>query len=286
MALQPSHLFINSDHRTSGTADNFIMPLDTAVQKPKTIMLKKAVIPLTCYNIPQGESTFYWYVPGSLINGVQQWALKSFTMNTNRAFLNPSQLVAQFNSDASGNNISLAFDPDPSSATYSQYAPNTSSYRMTLTCNTTFMLPGWADTAQPNGNPINMYFNLNQRLGFSNQYLTPQITGSGTTNTFKAPSPPNLQRTSAIHIRCNVACDTLSSPLYGGGSYRDIVTCIPCTGVFGDVITYNEVNGTSYISTEMTPYIKNIGITLLDDQFNPLGLPDNAISTYEFQFTY
>jgi hypothetical protein len=59
----PSKLFINSDHRATGSADNFQVQLDTAIQNPASIMLRTATIPLTCYNIPVGESVFYWYTP-------------------------------------------------------------------------------------------------------------------------------------------------------------------------------------------------------------------------------
>lgn len=210
-------------------------------------------------------------------------------VNSNRAFLTPVQLVNQFNCDATTANagITLAFDPDSTSATYSANAANAFTYRMTLTCTTTFRLPGWADTADPQGASIqSMYFNLNQRLGFANQYLSQQYTGNGSDNTVKAPSPPNLQRTSCIYVRCSLGNDTLSTPLPGGGAFRDLLLSIPTNALYGDIVIFKEPSATGRIVNHTSPYIRTISITLLDDQFNPLGLPDNAISSFEFDFLY
>ena len=277
----PSKLFINSDHRRDyDSADNFTVTLDVPIERPKSIMLRTSTIPLTCYNIPAYEGTFYWYIYDRT-----DWVLKSLTINTQRAFLTPVQLVNQFNSDALAANagISLTFDPDNTSSTYSANAANAFSYRISVTCSTAFRLPGWADTTSLTNTPINMYFNLNQRLGFTNKNVTQQYASP---NTLKADSPPNLQRTSTIFVRCSLGNDTLSTPLPTGTSFRDILLSVPCNSLYGDIVVYKENSATGHIINHMSDYIKTITVLLLDDQFAPLGLPSNAISTFEFCFTY
>ena len=123
---------------------------------------------------------------------------------------------------------------------------------------------------------------MNQRLGFCNKGLTAQLTN----NTAIGDALPNIQRTSVINIRCSLGTDSLSFPLPGGQAIRDIMLSVPCDKVYGDIVTYKEPSNTGRLIRNIPQYIKSISISLLDDQYQPLGLPSNNISSYEFDFLY
>jgi hypothetical protein len=236
---------------------------------------------MLAYNIPSYESTFYWYFSDA------PTALRSLKIKVNRAFLTPIQLMNQFNADAvaAGISLRLSFDPDPTAPSYAENTANTQTYIFKLTAATSFRLPGWSQSLWDGTSTRSMYYNLNQRLGFSNQY------SSGFATSMEADCPPNLQRTSTVHIRTSLGADTLSTTVgipgvNGASSYRDIIASIPCAVKFGEILTFQENSNTGRIIKGLTHNIRSIDVRILDDQFQPLGLPNNAIANFEFDFSY
>jgi hypothetical protein len=281
--ISPSKILICSDHRVrdGDTNDSFSVNLEQQLEKPTSILLRTVSFPMLAYNIPSYESTFYWYFTDA------PNALRSLKMNINRAFLTPIQLMNQFNSDAiaAGISLRLSFDPDPTSASFAENGANSQTYKYTLSASTAFRLPGWSDNVWDGSATRSMYYNLNQRLGFTNQYST------SFASSLVGDAPPNIQRTSTIHIRTSLGADTLSTTvgipgINGASSFRDIIASIPCSAKFGEILTFQENSNTGRIIKGLTHNIRGIDIRILDDQFQPLGLPNNAICNFEFDFSY
>lgn len=274
----PSKIFLNSDHRNpNDSADSFTINLETILEKPKSIMLRSCTVPLTCHPIQPFEGVFYWYFSDA------PTALRSLVININRVFLNPVELINEFNLSATNAGISLraTFDPDSTASSYpGDYATSMRSYRVTLTASTPFRLPGWNESVWDGQVNRSMYWNLNQRMGFCNTYSTSLVTS------LTADSPPMLARTSTIHVRADVGSDSLTSPMFGGTGLRDILASIPITQKFGDIVVYKEFLESGRIVNHLASNVKSITIQLLDAEYQPLGLPANATSTFEFDITY
>ena len=133
----------------------------------------------------------------------------------------------------------------------------------------------------------NQYNSLQYRCGFTSNANYPFVNWSTAGATIQASSPYSLNRTTCIYIQAS----TLGNDSLTDNDYTDIIAVVPVPALssfnsFGSSIIFQQQNSESRLKNFMPQFVKTISIKLLDDQFMPLGLPDNAICNFEIALGY
>lgn len=254
-------------------------------------------------------SPFYWAGKTWIADAQPNYYVLpcTITINTNRIYWFPEQLVTELN-----NAIQTQLNPSGSTqfwnfihgvAPYTS-SPNALSFFFDSDMNKTAPAGsnsqkfsfGWiANSTRPaiTGNNYiavnaigwnNIYNSLQYRLGFTSFTDYPYqafVTNSPTTTVNQATSPYNINRTTCVYIQCNLSGDSMTD-----NDYTDILACIPVPALsnftsFGSILVWQQQNEAAKIKNFLPNYVRTVSIRLLDDQFLPLGLPDNAICNFE-----
>lgn len=121
-------------------------------------------------------------------------------------------------------------------------------------------------------------YNIGFRLGYTTLVDTSPVTNAPYNY---SNEPINLLRTQDIYVTSSlVSAEALSS-----SGRRDILFKVPVTVPYGNILSYQAtLSGTAQI--KLANLIRDVEITLLDDDFNSLELPTNAIVSAELHFIF
>lgn len=121
-------------------------------------------------------------------------------------------------------------------------------------------------------------FYINYRLGFTDEIdptpLQPFVFEYG-------QSQIDLLRTQDIYVSSSLT----SAESIASSGRRDILFKLPITGNYGDILSYQATLDDTGLN-RLPNLIRTIKITLLDDLFEELVLPSNAITSLEIHFKY
>ena len=121
-------------------------------------------------------------------------------------------------------------------------------------------------------------FNMNVKLGFTDLVDSSPVA----VHLYEyAQNPLNLTRTQDVYVTSSlVSAESLSS-----NGRRDILFKVPLTSPFGTIVNFQTtLDGTAV--SRLPNLIRSIELTLLDDNFDPLTLPDNAVVSMEVHFKF
>jgi hypothetical protein len=253
LANQPSKVLISSDDLEYGSGSDFSISLPEAVVGAKKVDLARAVIPNSLYPIPPYQSEFYY----QSMTGVT--LLRVLTLNTNRYFGSPQDLVTELNANAlqQGQSNFISFSYNSTTARISMVNPSTG---QTI-----------------NSAPKSLWlrpFALNTRLGFTNAGTAPALVAT-------AQMIPNLIRTKVIYVLCNVVLnDSISTD-----GLRTAIAKVPVNSIFGGYTVFQPPYLNYNRITPQNSY-QNITISLIDDQYQPYPLEVQDFSEFELVFKY
>lgn len=121
-------------------------------------------------------------------------------------------------------------------------------------------------------------FNMNVKLGFTDLVDTSPVSAHAYEY---GQSPVNLTRTQDIYVTSSLtSAESLSS-----NGRRDILFKVPLTSPFGTIVNFQTTLEGTAIS-KLPNLIRSVEIILLDDNFDPLTLPDNAVVSMEVHFKF
>lgn len=121
-------------------------------------------------------------------------------------------------------------------------------------------------------------FNMNVKLGYTDLVDTSPVT----VNAYEyALNPINLTRTQDVYV----ASSLTSAESLATGGRRDILFKIPLTVGFGGIVSF-QTTLQNTAENRLPNLIRTIEIVLLDDNFDPLVLPDNAVVSAELHFKF
>lgn len=294
-ANRPARLSILSDdaidRAAAGIPSNFNYPLQENILNAKAIQLMSARIPNVFPPIPPYQRIFGYRLVNPITGAV--FAAKFFQIEHNKVvadqiYANYAAVATQLNIDA-GFTVTYAGIPltkanllaAPPSAPDMTFAINPVNQKLVITnINALFDIYLIPETEMGiyfvDGTFVKNYLYLNFLLGFETRFFTvAPVLG-----TLTAVSYIDLLRTSAIYIMSNL---TLNGTLLSNGA-RNLLQMIAVTEPFLTVINYQA--STAQYTEAIPQTIGTISIYLLDDNLQPLDLPENAQTLYEIGFLY
>jgi hypothetical protein len=293
-ANRPARLSILSDDAIdragAGLPSNFNYPLQENILDAKAIQLMSARIPNVFPPIPPYQRIFGYKLVNALgvVTAIKFFQIQHNSLLPDLIYANYAAVATQLNIDAgftvtyTGTLLTKAdLLAAPPSAADMTFAMNTGTQRLVLTnvnaLNNIVLLTEQEITQYFVPNTfVKNYLTLNFLLGFETRFPTiAPILG-----TLEATSYIDLLRTSAIYIMSNL---TLNGTLLSNGA-RNLLQMIAVQQPFLTVIDYLASTG-QY--TEAVPQtIGTISLYLLDDNLQPLDLPENAQTLFEIGFLY
>jgi hypothetical protein len=149
----------------------------------------------------------------------------------------------------------------------------TNSNKLTIThntANTAMYIPRWS------------YTNANFRLGFTSVVgLGVAAPGAGLYASVTADGFPNVfLRCNSVYVTSNISVDSNNDSNVG-----NIIARIPITGNYGELVNYENVHS-EFSAPVFTERIKDVSIQLLDENYQPLALPNNAYFTITIGVEY
>lgn len=201
-------------------------------------------------SIPLYENTF-----SAKINGTQYTA----SINSSYVYNSPTDLI---------NALNVAWAAAGGTGTFSYNGVTTQPfYHIVFTC------ANPADTVQIMADSVST---LNKRLGVSsNDY---NFTGSATFS-----SPPSILRTQVIYVCSSLVNDSLTP--VGGVGEQIITPVFVSSSSYGDVIFFELSNSFARVLA-LNDTFSSFSIYLLDDNYKPLEMCENALFTCEVQLNY
>jgi hypothetical protein len=265
---QPDILTLSSYNSLEAqSASSFESQLPSTIVYPKRMILSKFVMPNLMYDISPnynkiGIISGAYTINASLSTGTH-WASGSafatyLTTTINTAF-NTAGLA--------GTVITATYD--------------SSTAKLTLTPNSgvSFRLVAW-NVPDPLTASSAWY-----KLGFTGS------TGAGYSSTvstaFVGDSPLILLSTSVIYVSISLLGNSLNDKRDTLGQTtgdETIYGAIPVNADFGQMIIYGDQFG-SFLSCNVNS-IRSIKISLLNEEYNQLTLPQNCYATFEFRLEY
>lgn len=314
---QPNRVFLSSyddDTETNGNAleyNNFTIKLNTAILNAKKMQLLRASIPNAKVSIPDYQLTFWYWRSPAVGGGPEE--LKNVRIypesygiinNTtgpvngvpiNRLIAN-YQDFAQILNDAAAAADNVVLNPYHTAGDVTfAYDPYTRKFSMTGTnINYNYYIAGYQDpavlaaqklikTSAATVQPYLAEVLLNQRVGFVN----PQTeVVSGVTVVYGANTPILASSWADLVYSQNVILLTNIVPgsSLGSGKQHNILACVPINAPSLGVGQYSAplVNFMSRIMKE----IYEIQIYMIDDNYQPYNVPQNATVNVELGFVY
>ena len=249
MSLTAGNLFISSyNNQDNDTSTNFTITLSVPVTRAKRIRLLGATV-LNLF-MPFGPNDSLWVFN---VNGTD------YTMTFDQTIRWAT--IADFITYVNGTLFASA-SPSAVPATIA-YAP--SSNQVYLTTNTpgqVITMPGWAWN-NPTGTSVS--YNANYRLGWTS------ITSVSGTTTLYADGFPNVfNRTNVLYVTTNLSVDSNNDANIG-----NILGRIPMTSGYGSLVNFENIHS-DFGSPVFQPNIKEIQISLLDEDYQTIANPNNA----------
>ena len=251
MSLTAGSIYLSSyNNGDYDTTNNFTVTLSVPVIKAKRLRVLSANFPNLLMPFGADDKAFRIYSGTSTGVGGTAYDINfSTTIRWNTI----SDFVTYFNSLLTAQSAPFTVS----------YTSNTNKLTIThSTANTAMFIPRWT------------YQNANFRLGFTS------VTGLGAaatpsvTNAFTADGFPNVfLRCNSIYVTSNISVDSNNDSNIG-----NIIARIPITGNYGELVNYENVHS-EFSAPVFTERIKDISIQLLDENYQPLGLPNNAYFT-------
>lgn len=261
MNSHPNRIFLGSEFRQNGeTPAQFTNRLQGNISGASEVQLSKFV----------GLNLLYPFKSSNNKFSITQSAVTTeFTISDSRVFSDGTDFATYLTSLVSGTyaNIAFAYDADTNLLTVSDSLATNFSLNKTTVTNIKCL----------------------NKLGFTNSTL------SGASS-YTAEDNPILLGSTCLFIKSTTLNpgDTLT-PLTGsknadvldtdGADIFSIITCVPLTYNYGDVVAYEPSNEKSAL-TPTSSSINNIDIQIYDDDYEIANLQGNAKITLEFNFYY
>lgn len=271
---QPDILTISSyNSLESESASYFEAVLPSTIVYPKRMILNKFIMPNLMYDI----SPNYSYVKMSITYSVTPTtAIINVPLSTNTHWASAgafaSYLQTTINAGATAGGITVP-------ALTVTFDITTGKLTLTANANISFFLFAWN-----NPDPISAQ-SAWYKLGFTKSsglgYTTP-ILGS-----MVADSPLILFPTAVIYVAISLLGNSLNDKRDPNGNVigdDTIYGAIPVNANFGQIINYSDSFG-SYVSTNVNS-IRSVRVTLLNEEYNQIVLPQNCYATMEFRMEY
>lgn len=274
---QPDILTISSYNSLENeSASNFEAILPSTIVYPKRMILNKFVMPNLMYDI----SPNYSYIKMSITYSVTPTTVTiNVPLSTSTHWASgasfASYLQTTINAAASTAGITVA----PIVVTFEI---TTGKLTLTANPNMSFYLFSW-----DNPDPITarsawykLGFTGNSGTGYNGTYTA--VAG-----TLTGDSPLILFASSVIYVSISLLGNSLNDKRSPTGLVigdDTIYGAIPVNANFGQVINYADSFG-SFVSTNVNA-VRSIRVTLLNEEYNQLVLPQNCYATMEFRLEY
>jgi hypothetical protein len=275
---QPDILTISSYNSIeTQTASNFEAMLPNAVVNPKRMILNKFIMPNLMYDISPSYnrvSMIFWPDPSI------QWTV-TISLNTGTHWASGADFAAyllaainaQFAAQYPGGP-----QPGITAITYS-----TTTGKLTIDPNNNY---GFSINAWNVPDPITAA-SAWYKLGFTSTSGVGYSSRLPAGQTLTADSPLILLSTNVIYVSISLLGNSLNDKRNPDGTVvgdDSIYGCIPVNASFGQLIIYGDQFG-SFVSTNVNT-VRSIRVTLLDEEYNQLVLPQNCYATMEFRLEY
>lgn len=271
---QPDILTISSyNSLESESASYFEAILPSTIVYPKRMILNKFIMPNLMYDISPNYSRVGMNVVTSTLNININVALSTSTHWASSASF-ATYLQTTINTACNGQGIAGA----PFTVSF-----NVESAKLTITPNLT-IITGYRLLAWNVPDPITAS-SAWYKLGFTGS------SGVGYSTITTAPiigdSPLILFATTIIYVSISLLGNALNDKRDPSGIVigdDSIYGAIPVNANFGQMINYSDSFG-SYVSTNVNS-IRSIRVTLLNEEYNQITLPQNCYATMEFRLEY
>jgi hypothetical protein len=255
MSLNAGSIYLSSyNNGDYDTTNNFTVTLSVPIIKARRLRVLSANFPNILYPFGEDDKNFTIFDGG--IGGIPY----TITFPTNRRFDSTSDFISVMN--ALFTTVSAPF-----TASYSN-----DTGRLSITCSNVsnpIYIPRWT------------YTNANFRLGFTSVTgveVTPPIS---TNAVIEADGFMNVfNRTNSVYVTSNISVDSNNDSNIG-----NIIARIPISAGFGQLVNYENVHS-EFSAPVFTERIKDISIQLLDENYQPLTLPNNAYFTLTLGVEY
>jgi hypothetical protein len=271
---QPDILTISSyNSLESESASYFEAVLPSTIVYPKRMILNKFVMPNLMYDIAPNYNNVKMSITYSV---TPVTAVINIPLSTSTHWVSAgafaSYLQTTINAGATGAGI-------PVPALTITFDITTGKLTLTANANISFFLFAW-DNPDPITAGSAWY-----KLGFTKNsgpgYTSP-ILGSMT-----GDSPLILFPTAVIYVAISLLGNSLNDKRSPQGNVigdDTIYGAIPVNANFGQIINYSDSFG-SYVSTTVNS-IRSIRVTLLNEEYNQIVIPQNCYVTMEFRLEY
>jgi hypothetical protein len=254
MSLTAGSIYLSSyNNGDYDTTNNFTVTLSVPVIKAKRLRVLSANFPNLLMPFGTDDNTFRIFSATSTGIGGTEFTI---TFATNIRWNTMSDFITYFNG-----RLAVA---SPSAAPFTaSYDSSGNKIRITHnTANTSMFIPKWT------------YTNANFRLGYTSVTGIGATASGGAFAVLNADGFPNVfLRCNSIYVTSNISVDSNNDSNIG-----NIIARIPITGNYGELVNYENVHS-EFSAPIFTERIKDISIQLLDENYQPLQLPNNAYFT-------
>lgn len=267
---------MDSDHRVSGTHDDFEVELPASVVGCTGAEPISATIPLTCYPVPSYEANMYFY---SAFPGLANILLVA-TIDTNQNFTTIQELVDAANYAMINNCYRMDNGAKITGGVAFTYNDRTRKIEFTSAGDIKFA--GYLDF----GRDTPYYHNLLYRMGFANEYSGSTYYQNVAGYVAARPGAyvfPSILRTTTIYVACSLCQgDSITSSESGN---RDLLVKVPImsdAASLGSIVQY--VNNMKDVTIKSLPFtFKRIRVRLLDEEQLPLGIAATGKGTVQVE---
>jgi hypothetical protein len=254
MSLTAGSIYLSSyNNGDYDTTNNFTVTLSVPVIKAKRLRVLSANFPNLLMPFGADDSTFKIRSGSSTDTGGTEYTI---TFATNIRWNTMTDFITYFNTRFTNASPSAA----PFTASY-----DSSGNKIKITTsaiNTAMFIPRWT------------YTNSNFRLGYTSVTGVGVAASVSATSSITADGFPNVfLRCNSIYVTSNISVDSNNDSNIG-----NIIARIPITGNYGELVNYENVHS-EFSAPVFTERIKDISIQLLDENYQPLQLPNNAYFT-------
>jgi len=291
-ASRPSRIFVRSDDAIdragTGTPSNFVLPLIENILDCEAVQLLSCRIPNAIPQIPDYQRYFIYSAGGQL----RAFMIDHNVLYSEKYYADYTALAAQLTTDAAywipytGTQLkradfmaAVAQAPDVSFAldtnTRKILMTNISAQPVVLGSESNFQTIIVAQEVVKN------YLYLNFLLGYETRpAVIAALPALAPAAIYTPPSWANLVPTQTVYIRTNL----VMNGTYTSNGTRNILQTVPVSVPTLGIITYQSSQRHYIYSVPST--IGTITIELLDDNGQPIYLPENAQTEFEIGCVY
>jgi len=252
MSLTAGSIYLSSyNNGDYDTTNNFTVTLSVPVIKAKRLRVLSANFPNLLMPFGDDDKTFTIF-DGSATPGAG--TAYTITFPTNVRWTLIADFVTHFNSLLLAATVTLKFTV--------AYDASGNCLTITGANGAAFNIPRWT------------YSNANFRLGYTSVTGVGVAPGPGIPGVLTADGFPNIfLRCNSIYVTSNVSVDSNNDSNIG-----NIIARIPMLAEYGQLVNYENVHS-EFSAPVFTERIKDVSIQLLDENYQPLRLPNNAYFT-------